>query len=153
MSETSVPSTVSVLNNSRKLPARYMSWLISARNIIGPVVGRLSTTEMIVAPETRPGSTYARPLMNGLSATRTGYFQISARSFIPLARAVTTYGLRSSSSRLARIVRISPAVPAMPRTTTGTHRWRSRSANFARLHGASLYAAENSPPTSTPNQL
>ena len=57
MSDSNVPSTVSVLNIIKKLPARYMSWLNSALSSSGPVVGRLRTTEMMVEPEISPGRT------------------------------------------------------------------------------------------------
>ncbi len=61
-------------------PARYMSWLISERRSIGPEVGRLSTTETMISPETRAGRIQPSVEMSGLSATRTGYFRISRNS-------------------------------------------------------------------------
>jgi len=44
-SDTSVPTTVSVLKSRIKLPARYMSCEVRARSIMGPVVCRLSTMD------------------------------------------------------------------------------------------------------------
>ena len=95
------------------------------------MVGRLSTTETIVAPEIKSGKEKPTVLIKGLSATRTGYFQSSSPSVSPLARAVITYGLCNSSSRLARIIRISPAVPPSPRTSVGTQRCLVKSTTLA----------------------
>ena len=85
-------------------------------------------------------------LANGLSATRTGYFRMTRRSGSPAARAVTTYGLRSSSSRFARMMRISCAVPARPRID---RRDRQVLDQVPRLRQAPRRVgelAENSPP-------
>ena len=45
------------------------------------------------------------------------------------------------------MMRISPAVPAVPTITTGSGRWLSRSTNLARLQPARRYSGENRPPT------
>ena len=71
-------------------PARYMSWLISERNSIGPDVGRLSTTDTMISPETSAGRIQPSVEMSGLSATRTGYLSEQPNSDMPLARAVMT---------------------------------------------------------------
>ena len=89
-------------------------------------------------------------LKNGLSDIRTGYLRSSFHSGRPFARAVATYGLCSSSSRLARVILISPAVPATPTTTIGIHRWEIRSSSLPRFQAASAYSGENSPPTLWP---
>jgi hypothetical protein len=52
-----VPRTVKELSSKKILPARYISWLISERIWIGPVVGKLKTMEIMVVPETSCGST------------------------------------------------------------------------------------------------
>ena len=52
-----------------------------------------------------------------------------------------------------RITRMIDAVPAVPRTSTGSHRWDSMSSNLRTLHGASAYSGENSPPTLCPTTL
>jgi hypothetical protein len=124
-----------------------MSWLSTAPNSSGPVVGRLSTIEMIVSPLIRPGSSQPTVLKNGLSDIRTGYLSSSFHSGIPLARAVTTYGLYSSSSRFALVTLIRLAVPEMPMINTGNQRWEARSSNLPRFQTASAYSGENSPPT------
>ena len=56
MSESSTPTTVSSASSIRNEPARYMSWVCSARSSIGPVVGSESTIETIAAPEMTEGS-------------------------------------------------------------------------------------------------
>ncbi len=66
-------------------------------------------------------------LAKGLRATRTGYFRMTRRSGTPRARAVITYGFRSSSSRFARMIRMSCAVPASPRIRAGSGRCFIRS--------------------------
>ena len=86
----SVPMTVSVLSRKMKLPARYMSCEVNARNIIGPVVCKLSTMATSVVPEIRLANDQPTVLKKGFSATRTGYFQISLLYATPLARAVST---------------------------------------------------------------
>ncbi len=86
------------------------------------------------------------PLANGFIATRSGYFSRTWRSVKPFARAVTTYGLCSSSSRFARMTRTRAAVPAIASTTPGIGRCWSRSMTFPKLHAASMYSRENSPP-------
>ena len=78
-----VPITVSTDSIMMKLPARYMSWLISDCSSSGPVIGRLRTTAVIVAPDTRVGSTQPTVEMNGLSAIRTGYLSSSRFSERP----------------------------------------------------------------------
>ena len=65
-------------------------------------------------PETRPGNTQLTVLSSGLIAMRTGYFITSFHSDMPLARAVITYCLWSSSSRLLRTTRMVPAGVAQP---------------------------------------
>src|SRR5262245_55326301 len=52
-SDMKVPTTVSTPSSSTIVPARYMSWAINARSSTGPTVGRLSTSETIMLPETR----------------------------------------------------------------------------------------------------
>jgi hypothetical protein len=133
-------------------PARYMSWDSSALSSSGPVVGKLSTTETMTDPETSPGRVQPTVLTNGLSAMRTGYLSTSVRSSRPLARAVSTYGRWSSSSRFARMIRISPAVPPMPSTTIGIHRCCAKSTRRPMLHGLLAYSGENSPPTVMPKR-
>src|SRR5438105_13672034 len=77
ISEINVPTTVKALSNKIKLPARYISCEVNARNSKGPVVSRFSTTETSVNPEIKLASDQPTVLKNGLSATRTGYFQIN----------------------------------------------------------------------------
>ena len=81
----------------------------------------------------------------GLSATRTGYLNSSERSGRPLALAVTTYCLRSSSKSDPRKTRRIEAVPAVASTSTGAGRCFSMSMTLAKLHGASLKRVEKSP--------
>ena len=69
---------------------------------------------------------------------------------MPLARAVTTYGLLSSSSRLLRMILIRLAVPEVPSTTAGTHKCCNTSRAFPILQGASWYSVEIRPPTLWP---
>ena len=57
-SETNVPIIVNRLNSKINAPARYISWVVSADNSIGPVVGKLSTVATIIDPETRVGSNH-----------------------------------------------------------------------------------------------
>ena len=73
-----------------KAPARYMSCAISDCSSSGPAVGRVSTIATMIEPETRFGSSQAMVEMNGLSASRTGYFTSRRNSDRPLARAVVT---------------------------------------------------------------
>ena len=49
-----------------------MSCVNNAPSISGPVVGRLSTTDTMAAPEINSGSTPPMLLTNGLMAMRTG---------------------------------------------------------------------------------
>ena len=72
---------------------------------------------------------------------------MTRRSESPRARAETTYGLRSSSSRFARMMRMSCAVPASARITAGKGRCLTRSHTFAQLHGAWASSSEKRPPT------
>jgi hypothetical protein len=141
----SVPITVSVLRISTKLPARYMSWNMSARSRMGPVVGMFMTIATSASPEMMAGSIQPIVLTSGLMATRTGYLNKSLPSGSPLARAVTTYCLFSSSSRVARRTRMRPAVPARPRMTIGTQMWESMFSTLGMLHAASANLEENSP--------
>src|SRR5437879_9831152 len=80
-----------------------MSCCTRARSRSGPMLGRFITVATIRLPENSWGRYQPIVLTRGLMATRTGYFTISRHSESPLARAVTTYGLWSSSSRLARM--------------------------------------------------
>ena len=75
-------------------------------------------------------------LIIGLMAIRTGYFITSRRSSTPFERAVMTYCLRNSSSSVARRVRTTTAVPAVPMTRIGIGRCLSRSHSLAMLHGS-----------------
>src|SRR5579875_1002818 len=136
-SEISTPITVMNARNIRNEPARYMSWLRSASSIIGPVVGRAITTETITVPEMTCGSNEPISEMNGFRAMRSGYLNSTLTGERPLARAVMTYCFCSSSSRLARSLRIIAAVPPSPMTMTGTQRWASTDAALAQLHGRS----------------
>ena len=99
-----------------------MSSFIRALNNSGPTVGSPSTSEVMVSPETITGSSQPTVLIIGFTATRTGYLNSTLLSATPLARAVTTYCLLSSSRSWARITRISPAVPAVPTMITGSGR-------------------------------
>ena len=58
-----------------------------------------------------------------------------------------------NASRVARIVLMRPAVPAVPMTMTGTIRCLKRSQIFLRLHAASSYSGEKSPPGEMPKDL
>ena len=51
-----VPITVSTPSSSTMVPARNMSCAISACSSSGPTVGRLSTSETMMLPETTYGS-------------------------------------------------------------------------------------------------
>ena len=90
-------------------------------------------------------------LMIGLMAMRTGYLNRMRRSATPLARAVITYWRDSSSDSELRRMRISPAVPAVPITISGTGKCFIRSQTRARLHGAARNSGENRPPGLHPN--
>ena len=90
MSDISVPITVKTLSIKMKLAAKYMSCPISDLKRIGPVVGRLITTETMVAPDISPGSIQPNVAIKGINATRTGYFSISFTSERPFALAVIT---------------------------------------------------------------
>ena len=85
-----MPTTVRTDSNIRKLPARYISWLISASIKAGPVVGKPNTMDTIASPEMSAGNNNPIVLINGLMAIRSGYLISSYRGFTPLARAVTT---------------------------------------------------------------
>jgi hypothetical protein len=52
MSETSVPITVITPSSSTIVPARNMSWEMSALSSSGPTVGRLRTSETMMLPDT-----------------------------------------------------------------------------------------------------
>ena len=54
------------------LPARYMSWLISARSSSGPMFGRFITVATIRLPEKSAGRYQPIVLTSGLSARRAG---------------------------------------------------------------------------------
>ena len=136
MSEISVPITVRKAKIMTMEPAKYMSWFSKARNSKGPVVGKPKTTAVITEPEIIPGRTQPIVLISGLRAIRTGYLSRLVQGATPLARAVKTYCLGNSSSRLPRIIRIRPAVPPVPITITGIHIWASKSANLAADQGA-----------------
>ena len=88
--------------------------------------------------------------MNGLSAIRIGYL-ISKRVLErPLARPVTTYCFCSSSSRLARSLRIIDAVPEVPITITGTARCCNTDFILPQVQGWSRYSAAIKPPIEMP---
>ena len=59
-------------------------------NIVGPTIGRLSTSATMAPPETNWGNIAPKPETKGLSAIRTGYFSNSLTGRTPLARAVVT---------------------------------------------------------------
>ena len=145
MSESNVPTTVSVLKIMTMLPARYISWARIALSRIGPVVCRLRTMEISTSPETIPGSTHPIVLIMGLIAVRTGYFNKIRVSGSPLARAVITYCFCNSSNRFPRMTRIVPPVPARPIRIMGSQICFNISRNLAQLQGASRYSEENSP--------
>ena len=134
----------------RNEPARYMSWLRSASISIGPVVGRESTTDTTAAPDTTWGNRLPMSATKGLRAIRRGYLTSSRIRGIPFARAVTTYCLRSSSRRFARSLRIIPAVPDVPITTTGIHRCSSTETSFPQLMGCPRYSGSMRPPIDVP---
>ncbi len=142
---------MSSARNIRNDPARYMSWLCSARSIIGPVVGSESTTATMVEPEMTWGSRLPISATKGLRDIRSGYLTSTLKGCSPLARAVTTYCLSSSSSRLARSRRIMAAVLEVPTTSTGTHRWASTEPSFPQESGSPRYLGSISPPMETPN--
>ncbi|GIQ66181.1 hypothetical protein PACILC2_47490 [Paenibacillus cisolokensis] len=142
--------TVNTLRMSRKLPARYISWNMSAFKSIGPVVGVFRTIETIASPEISAGSVHPIVLISGLIAMRTGYLNRSLRSSTPLARAVMTYCLESSSSSMPRMTRIRLAVPDKPIMTTGSTRRGSILSTLSMLHGASWNSGENRPVIDTP---
>ena len=85
-----MPTTVSSASSIRNEPARYMSWVCSARSSIGPVVGSESTIETTAAPEIIEGSRLPMSAMNGLSAMRSGYLHSARNGGRPLALAVVT---------------------------------------------------------------
>ena len=133
-------------------PARNWSCDCRALSRTGPTVGRLSTTETMTEPETSEGIRLPISAMNGLSAMRSGYLTSRRASRRPLARAVVTYCLCSSSRRLARNRRIIAAVPAVPMTTVGTIRCARIDSALATLQGWPIYSGAISPPTDRPNQ-
>ena len=106
----------------------------------------------IASPEKMAGSSQPMVDRMGLMATLKTWRVITRMPGAPLARAVTTYCLPSSSRVVARITRIVPAVPAVPRTTTGTQRCVSRSHSLAQLQSACRNSRENRPPIVMPNQ-
>ena len=73
ISEMSTPITLRNARNIRKDPARYMSWLLSARMRRGPVVSSDSTIAVISAPEMIAGRIDPMSEMKKLSAIRSGY--------------------------------------------------------------------------------
>ena len=93
--------------------------------------------EVIVSPESSAGKDMPRLLTNGFNAIRTAWRRTTIRSVSPLDRAVVTKGWPSMSSRLPLMTRIVAAVPAVPMTMMGIHRFFARSRAFAKLHGAS----------------
>ena len=97
-----VPITVMIPISKTIVPDKNMSWAINALNKSGPSVGKLITIETIMLPETNVGKRYPSVLITGFRATLNGYFKITLHSLSPFARAVTTYGLRSSSNMFAR---------------------------------------------------
>src|SRR5690606_30474559 len=105
MSETSVPTTVRAQKIRMMVPARYMSCPMRARRSSGPMVGRLMTTETTSPPDSSCGKYQPRVLTTGAMATRVGYLSTRRHSGSPLARAISVYGLLSSSRRLARTTR------------------------------------------------
>ncbi|MBA7684656.1 hypothetical protein ES703_93062 [subsurface metagenome] len=117
------------------------------------MVGKDNTIPMIGAPEMILLSSQPKVATIGFSAIRTGYFMSKSNSGTPPARAAVTYILFNSSRRVARMVRSWKAVAAIPRTTTGTQRWLSISANLAQLQATSSNSAEKSPPTLIPNHF
>src|SRR5438552_4622272 len=72
-SEINTPITVRNARNIRNDPARYMSWLLSARMSIGPVVSSDRTMAVISAPEMIAGRMDPMSEMKKLSAIRSGY--------------------------------------------------------------------------------
>jgi hypothetical protein len=145
-----MPTTVSVATNSRKVAARFTSWVFSAPKSIGPVVGSDSTTETMTEPEITSGRSPPMSATNGLMAWRSGYLIRSFSGDRPLARPVTTYCFCSSSRRLARSRRIMPAVPDMPMTITGMTRCWATDQALARLIGCSMYSGSIRPPIDRP---
>ena len=150
ISDTKVPSTVMTPNTITIVADMNMSSANNALSSKGPSVGRFNTTETIIAPEIKNGSKYPKVLINGLSATLTGYFIIIFHSFMPFARAVITYGLLSSSSRFALITLINAAVPAVPTTKAAIHRCSIKFCTLAHDHGSFRNAGSNRPPTLVP---
>ena len=153
MSERRFPVSIKKLSIITILPARYISWDNKAPKRSGPVVGRFRTTEVIVAPEIVAGSNQPNPLITGFRAIRTGYLKRSFVSASPFARAVITYCFRSSSNKLPLRTRMSPAMPAVPITTTATQMCWNRSPSFAKLQAASAYSGEKSPVIAMPKCL
>ena len=141
--------------NTNKIDAIYLPITFKELRLIsdkikkskGPVVGRLNTIAVIVAPEMILGRIQPIVLTIGLIATRRGYLNKRVLSFTPLARTVTTYCFFNSSSSVPRMTRISPAVPAVPMTMMGMGRCLSRSMNLPMLQEARRYSGEKSPPT------
>src|SRR5690625_699620 len=115
------------------------------------MVGRLITTDTTRPPDRRRGKYQPRVLTTGAIATRVGYFMTIRQPDRPLARAISVYGLLSSSSRLARTTRAIWAVPATPSTIMGSQMWDRRSPTLAQDQGALRYSAEKRPVTVTPN--
>jgi len=84
---------------------------------------------------------------------RSGYFISVLNGCRPLARAVTTYCFCSSSSRLARSLRIMLAVPAVPTMMTGIQRCSRIDFALAQLIGWLRYCWSMRWPTEVPNQI
>ena len=121
-SENRVPNTARKLRNMIKEDARYKSSSLRACKRRGPVVCRPSTTATIVSPEMIFTNKSFKSETKGFSECLTGYLMTRFNSVSPFARAVSTYGRCNSSRRLARIFRITSAVPAVPRTIVGIQR-------------------------------
>ncbi len=110
------------------------------------MVGRPITMETSTSPATRPGRIQPTVEIHGLAAMRIGYLTSSRVSGTPLARAVVTYGMRSWSSTLARMVRRPPPIDSNPSTTSGIQMCARKSRNLGTPHGASTMSGENRPP-------
>lgn len=74
-------------------------------------------------------------LTMGLSVATCTRTKNNFHSGMPLACAAVTYSLFFSSSSVARMVRISKAVPANPNTSAGMHRCRNKSRKLAPTPG------------------
>ena len=106
------------------------------------MVGNPSTRETNTSPSTSTGNNQPTVLITGLIAMRNGYLYSNFVGLTPRARATVTYCLGNSSSKLARIVLISSAVPAVPTIRAGSQMWLTRSRNFANPNGAFCISGE-----------